>query len=88
MKKFKSTLECFKENELSKTHKTKIYGGIGDNGGNPGNELPIDEPFDDSGDPDNGTGPRGGGGTSSVSTASTLTNNGTTTTTTTPIKIG
>ena len=76
MKTLKSTFESFRENELTSKHQVKVYGGLTD-GGPPQNELPLDEepPYEDSGDPQNGTGPRGTGGSSSSTSVATLGNN-------------
>ncbi len=80
MNNLKSTLESFKENELLRTHKLKINGGLPVNG-LPLEELPLDE--EGNGDPvDNGTGPIGGGGPSSGASAATLGNSNTSGTTT------
>lgn len=72
----KSTLESFKENELSKKHKLHVYGGLTDGGDV---SLPNDDstdPTGDDSDPKNGTGPRGGstGGSSSATSAASLGN--------------
>lgn len=79
MKTLKSTLESFKENELTSKHKVKIYGGLLDG---PQNELPFDEEeYDENGDPilNHGTGPRSGstGGSSSATSGSSLGNSNT-----------
>ncbi|SEQ17063.1 hypothetical protein [Flavobacterium urocaniciphilum] len=84
MKTLKSTLESFKENELSAKHKINVYGGIADGGTIPvpGDELIEDPIYDDNGDPvNNGTGPRSGGGSSSSTTGATLGNDNTSGTT-------
>ncbi|MES2862491.1 MAG: hypothetical protein V4666_00080 [Bacteroidota bacterium] len=71
----KSTLESFKENELTKMHKLNVYGGLTDGGST---SIPLDEleePIDDgSGDPASGTGPRGTGGSNSGAAVATLGN--------------
>jgi hypothetical protein len=76
MKILKSTLESFKENELIRTHKLKINGGLTSEG-TPPLELPLDEyeGLDENGDPIN-VGPRGGGGSNSGASVATLGNTG------------
>lgn len=71
----KSTLESFKENELTNKHKVKVYGGLPVNG-LPPQELPLEDFEEDNGDPQNGTGPRSGssGGSSSATSAASLGN--------------
>ena len=73
MNNLKSTLESFKENELLRTHKLKINGGLPVDG-LPTEELPLEEEYvEDDIDPLNGVGPRGGGGTSSAVSGSSKT---------------
>ena len=85
MKSLKSTLESFKENELSKMHKLNVYGGLTDAGGDTSDELTLEPEFDENGNPQS-AGPKGG--SSSTQSAATGSSLGNSTTGSTPPKIG
>lgn len=79
MKSTKSTLESFKENELTRQNKLHVYGGLTDGGNTPlpGNEFEDESEVDENGDPVGNAGPRGTGSNNSAGAVSTLGNNNT-----------